>query len=279
MTSVGTSLNTPSQIEVRPSGAALGAEVVGVDAAHALTPDGVAIIRKALLDHSVITLRGQRLDGEGQVQFTRYFGEPEIHVRPTAGSTVPGIFVVSNVKEDGEPIGALGHDAIDYHSDLAFMPKPGTLSALYALEIPPTGGKTSWCSGYACYESLDEKTKARLDGLRATHRHPHEPNNPVEVIDHPVVVRHPETGRKALYVTPSFTRSILGLPDDDGEALLQQLFHHVAQPHLSWTHDWQVGDLVMWDNRCTMHRREPFPEESRRIMHRTQAFNEWIPAA
>ena len=271
--------NDSTQIEIRPSGAALGAEVIGVNAARELPSDCVARIRKALLDHSVIVLRDQKLDGETQVEFTRYFGEPEIHVRPTAGSTVPGIFVVSNVREDGKLIGALGHDAIDYHSDLAFMPKPGTLSALYSIEIPETGGSTTWCSGYACYEALDSGIKARLDGLRATHRHPHEPNNPPEVINHPVVVRHPETGRRALYVTPSFTRSILGLPDDDGEALLQHLFDHIAQPRFSWTHDWRVGDLVMWDNRCTMHRRDPFPEESRRIMHRTQAYNAWIPAA
>ncbi|MBT6277347.1 MAG: TauD/TfdA family dioxygenase [Chromatiales bacterium] len=279
MTTARSRKNEPAQIEIHPSGDALGAEVVGVDAACELSSDCVAIIRKALLDHSVVILRGQRLDGEAQVQFTRYFGEPEIHVRATTGSTVPGIFVVSNVKEDGKPIGALGNDAIDYHSDLAFMPKPGTLSALYALEIPPTGGSTSWCSGYACYDALDSDTKTRLDGLRATHRHPHEPNNPPEIIDHPMAVRHPETGRKALYVTPSFTRSILDLPADDGEALLQRLFHHVAEPRFSWTHHWQVGDLVMWDNRCTMHRRDPFPEQSRRIMHRTQAYNDWIPAA
>ena len=277
MTTARSPANDPDQIEVHPSGAALGAEIVGVDAACALPSDGVATIRKALMEHSVIVLRDQRLDGEAQVQFTKYFGAPEIHVRATAGSTVPGIFVVSNVEEDGKPIGALGHKAIDYHSDLAFMPKPGTLSALYAVEIPPTGGSTTWCSGYACYDALDESIKGRLVGLRATHRHPHGPNNPPEVIDHPMAISHPETGRKALYVTPTFTRSIVGLPADDGEALLQQLFDHVAQPRFGYSHDWRVGDLVMWDNRCTMHRREPFPPQSRRIMHRTQAYNDWIP--
>jgi taurine dioxygenase len=271
--------NDPARIEIHPSGAALGAEVVGVDAACELSSDCVAIIRSALMEHSVIVLRDQRLDGEAQVQFTKYFGAPEIHVRPTAGSTVPGIFVVSNVEKDGKPIGALGNDAIDYHSDLAFMPKPGTLSALYAVEIPATGGTTTWCSGYACYDALDTSIKAQLEGLRATHRHGHGPNNPPEVIDHPMAISHPETGRKALYVTPSFTRSILGLSADESDALLQQLFDHVAEPRFSWSHHWQLGDLVMWDNRCTMHRRDPFPIESRRIMHRTQAYNDWIPAS
>ena len=266
-------------IEFVPTGGALGAEVLGVDAAKPLSAECVATLRSGLLSHSALLFRNQCLDDEAQVRFTRCFGEPEVHVRPTSGSRIPGIFVVSNVKENGEPIGALGDGEVGFHSDLAFMPKPGTISVLYALEVPETGGRTTWASGYASCEALDETTMAKLKGRRATHRHPHGPNNPKDVVDHPMIVSHPETGRHSLYITPFFTRRVLGLPEDESDALLKQLFSHVCEPRFSWTHTWQVGDMVMWDNRCTMHRREPFSPKARRIMHRTQAYNEWTPTA
>lgn len=272
-------VNALAGMSVQPSGAALGAEISGLDLSRPLPDETVARVRQALLEHSVVYFRGQRLSGEQQVAFTAHFGEPEVHVRDTAGSSVPGIFVVSNVVENGKPIGALGNREVQFHSDLAYMPRPGTLSTLHAVEIPDDGGTTSWGSGYAALEALDEATRARLDGLRATHRHVTEANNPPDVVDHPVVCTHPETGRKTLYVTPLFTRSIVGLPKEEGAALLARLVAHVVEPRFCWSHQWQVGDLVMWDNRCTMHRRDPFPGDQRRVMHRTQVFNDSVPVA
>jgi taurine dioxygenase len=269
--------NGLEQLVVKPSGASLGAQLEGLDLSVPLGEATVERVRKALLDHSVVYFRGQTLTGTQQVDFTRHFGKPEEHVRGTDGSRVPGIFVVSNVVENGKPIGALGSREVGFHSDLAYMARPGTLSALYALEVPPQGGTTTWCSGYAAYDALDAKMKARLDGLRATHRHVTEANNPPDVVDHPMVCTHPETGRKTLYVTPLFTRAVVGMAEPESSALLKTLCEHLLQPRFSWSHRWSVGDIVMWDNRCTMHRRDPFPDEHRRVMHRTQVYNDAVP--
>ena len=157
------------------------------------------------------------------------------------------------------------------------MPKPGTISALYAVEIPEVGGATQWCNCQAAYEALAPSMKGRLQGLRAVHRHYVEEQNPTYLVDHPVVIRHPESGKKSLYVGPHLTKHIVGMSPEDSEELLGELFAHQTKPEFLWTHQWQVGDLVMWDNRPTMHRREPFPATERRIMKRTQVFNDEVP--
>ncbi len=271
--------NKLENMTVVPTDGALGAEILGLDLSKPVPKATVAAIRGAFLEHCLVVFRDQNLDEPDQVRFTRYFGEPVVHVRKQADRTNNEIMMVSNVKKNGKPIGALGHQEIEFHSDLSYMPKPGTISMLYAVEIPDTGGATQWCNLYKAYAGLDEACKQGLAGLRATHRHFNAEQNPSDITDHPIVCTHPETGRKTLFVSPLFCKTVIGLDAANGRERLAGLFEHALQTKYVWTHNWQIGDLVMWDNRATMHRREPFPDTQRRIMKRTQVFNDTVPVA
>lgn len=273
--------NTPTsangQLTIIPTGGALGAEIKGCDLANPLSPEQAAQVRQAMLDHGVIFFRGQTLTDENMVRFTAYFGQPVPHVRKQRERRVKEIFIISNVKENGEPIGELGDELIPFHSDLSYLERPGTLSVLYAIEVPAAGGQTQWCNCTAAYAALGDELKHRLQGLRAVHRHHVEAQNPIEHIAHPIARTHPETGRRSLYVGPHLTRYIAGLDAEVSNALLAELYAHLEQPRFVWTHEWQVGDLVLFDNRPTMHRRLAFPSDQRRLMKRTQIFNDEIP--
>ena len=262
---------------VRPTGAALGAEILGVDLSQPLTTEAIVVVKQAILDHCVLFFRNQQITEQQQVDFTNHFGPAIPHVREQPDRPVEEIFIVSNVKKNGQEIGALGNVEIGFHSDLSYLKKPGTYSLLYAVEVPRVGGNTQWINSYAAYDALDESMKRRLDGLRAVHRHYVEEQNPPELVDHPIIRTHPETGRRCLYVGPHLTKYIVGLPAEESRRLLNQLFEHQSQPQFIWTHQWQVGDLVIWDNRPTLHRREPFPSNERRLLLRTQVYGNEIP--
>jgi taurine dioxygenase len=264
-------------MKILPTGAALGAEVQGLDLSQPLDDSTVFHLREAIFEHCVLLFRHQHLSDAQQIQFTAKFGTPATHVRDYPVRSETEIFVVSNVIENGKPIGALGADEVDFHSDLSYLPKPGTLSILHALELPQSGSTTQWANAFAAYEALDESTKARISGLRAVHRHPRDAQNPDVPATHPVVRRHPESGRLALFVTPYMTRGICDLPAREGAQLLEELLAQVCRPEFVWTHHWQTGDVVMWDNRGTSHRRPAFPEDQRRILNRTQLFGDEVP--
>lgn len=270
-------INSASQLQVVPTGGALGAEIRGLDLSHPLPQDTVQCLRQALLDHCVIFFRHQQISESDQVRFTSYFGRPIEHVREQPDRPIKEIFYISNIQENGQPIGALGNEELTFHSDLSYLPQPGRISVLYAVELPKVGGATQWCNGYAAYEALGADLKTRLHGLRAIHRHPIDAQNHPGLVTQPVVRTHPETKRKALFVSPQFTRQIIGIEPSESRQLLEVLFTHMTQPRFVWTHDWRLGDVVMWDNRPTMHRREPFPASERRLLKRTQIFNDETP--
>ena len=263
-----------SELEIIPTGAALGAEVRGLDLSVDLLPDVVETLQDAFLEYSVLIYRGQQLSQTQQVHFTNYFGKPVPHVREQPDQEIPEIFVISNVAERGVSIGALGNSELPFHSDLSYMPEPGTISILYAVEVPPSGGDTSWASSYAAYDALSADLQNELRLLRAVHRHDREQQNPPEPAAQPIIRKHPLTDRKVLYVNPQFTRFIVGMEAIESEGLLKRLFQHVTDARFVYTHQWRPGDLVMWDNRCTMHRRESLDNKDRRIMWRTQMFGE-----
>ncbi|OGG44138.1 MAG: hypothetical protein A3F84_22670 [Candidatus Handelsmanbacteria bacterium RIFCSPLOWO2_12_FULL_64_10] len=263
-----------SDIQILPTGGALGAEARGLDLRQPLSPGQVNRLRAAFLDHSVLFFRDQRVSEEDQVRFSRYFGDPAPHVREQPDRPIQEIFIISNVEENGKPIGALGNDEINFHSDLSYMPRPGSISMLYAIEVPESGGDTMWANCYTAYETLDEDLKGRIAGLRAIHKHPRPQQNPPVPASHPVVRTHPETGRRVLYVSPHLTSHIEGVSPEESRRLLDRLIAHATQPRFVWAHRWRVGDLLMWDNRCTMHRRESFDNARRRIMKRTQMFGD-----
>ena len=264
-------------VKIIPTNAALGAQIEDLDLARPLSQTVAAQLYQTLIEHGVLLFRGQKISEADQVRFTNHFGRPVEHVRRQPERPVKEIFLISNIEENGQAIGALGHGELTFHSDLSYLRQPGTVSILYALEVPQSGGQTQWCNCRAAYEALDSATQNRLKGLRAVHRHYNEEQNPPEPVDHPVVCTHPETGRKSLYVGPHLTKYIVGLDPDASHTLLKTLYAHLTQPRFIWTHTWQVGDLIVWDNRSTMHRRLPFPPSERRLMKRTQVFSDAIP--
>ena len=256
-------------MDIVPSDAALGAEIRDLDLSLHLSEEQVVDLHTALLDHGVLVFRDQHITDEDQVRFTRYFGPPVEHVRKQRQRRVKEIFIISNVKENGEPIGALGSELIDFHSDLSYLPKPGTISLLYAVEIPAEGGDTQWCDCRAAYDSLPRQRQDYLRTLRAVHRHYVEEQNPPEPTVHPVVRTHPVTGRKCLFVNPTFTSHIKDVSTAESEAILGYLYAHMVQPEFICRRRWSQGDVGMWDNRCTMHYAIADYGDANRVIHRT----------
>jgi taurine dioxygenase len=283
------------RIEVRPTGAALGAEIRGIDLAT-IDEQDFADIHRAWLHHQVLLFRGQSLDDEQLIAFSRRFGELDwAPVQETGRRFVEGhpeIYVVSNVVENGEPIGSLGAGEAVWHTDMSYMQAPPKASMLYALEVPPEGGNTGFVSMYAAYEALPLALKGRIQGMSLKHDGTYNSGGyvrqGVEAVDdpltspgavHPIAWRHPESGRTALYLVRRRNAYITALSLAESEALLDELWSYADRVEFTWYHEWKVGDLVLWDNRCTMHRRDPFDSNARRIMHRTQVKGETRPAS
>ena len=265
-------------LNIQATDTVLGARILDLPLSRPLTEPERAAVEKAIYDFSVIVLPYQQISQADLVRFTNYFGEAVPHVRKQLDNReLEEIFIVSNVKENGQAIGALGNAELTFHSDLSYLHKPGTLSMLYAIEIPEEGGNTYWCDCYAAYEALSNKMKQHLVGVRAVHKHYVEEQNPEIPASHPIVCTHPKTGRKALYVGPHLTDHIEDVTQEESEKLLGQLYEHALRPEFVYTHQWRIGDLVLFDNRCTMHRRDPFPDDQRRVMWRTQIFNDIAP--
>jgi taurine dioxygenase len=282
-------------IDIVPTGPALGAEIRGVDLTS-LDDRQFAALKRAWHRHQVILIRGQRLRDQDLIAFSRRFGDLDwAPVQETGRRFVEGlpeIYIVSNVKVNGEPIGSLGAGEAVWHTDMSYLDVPPMASMLYALEVPPAGGNTSFCSMYAIYEALPADIKKRIANLTIKHDGTYNSGGylrqGVTATDdpraspgavHPLVCTHPDTGRKMLYLGRRRNAYLLGLELAESEALLDELWGFVQQGEFAWEHVWRVGDLVMWDNRCTMHRRDPFDDSARRIMHRTQIKGNERPAA
>jgi alpha-ketoglutarate-dependent taurine dioxygenase len=273
-------------MRVLPTTAALGAEIVGGDL-RALDDSTFPAIHRAWLDYQVLLFRDQQLSDEDLIAFSRRFGDlDEAPVQETGRRFVDGhpeIYVVSNVVQDGVPIGSLGAGEAVWHTDMSYLPKPPKASVLYALEVPPSGGDTSFCSMSAAWEQLPEALRSRADGLRVKHDGTYnsggyvrqgvtptgDPRTSPGTL-HPLVYVHPETGRKSLYLGRRRNAYIEGLPLEESETLLDDIWAEATREALTWRHQWRAGDLVLWDNRCTMHRRDAFDPSARRVMHRTQ---------
>ncbi len=265
----------------------LGAEVLGLDLSRPLGREDFARIHRAHLDHHVLVFRDQRITPAQHVDFSRRFGPLQIHVLKgfqLAGH--PEILIVSNIKDGaGQPIG-LGDAGHYWHSDLSYKDKPSLGSLLHAQELPGEGGDTLFADQHAAYDALPEALKARIAPLQAEHsylakyeelraRSPWRPKLTQAQIDevapsiHPVVRTHPETGRKALFVSEHFTTRIVGLPESESQALLAELFAASVRPEFTYRHQWQPHDLVFWDNRSVTHLAAGTPDSERRKLYRT----------
>ena len=272
--------------QIIPSGQALGAEIRNLDLRN-LSDSEFDSIHDAWLNHLVVLLRAQQLTDEDLIRFSRRLGNLDwAPVQETGRRFVEGhpeIYVVSNVIENGVPIGSLGAGEAVWHTDMSYLETPPKASLLYALEVPRAGGNTYFCNMYLAYQHLPASLKRRASGLQVKHDGTYNSggyvrqgltavNDPVTSPGayHPLVVTHPETGRRALYLGRRRNAYLGGLSLAESEALLDELWSYATRDEIVWHNEWQAGDVVLWDNRCTMHRRDPFDPESRRILHRTQ---------
>src|SRR5512146_23558 len=276
--------------KVIPLGNVLGAEIDGVNLREPIAPETKRRITEAWSRHLVLRFRGQQgMSTQQFVNFSRVFGELDrAPITPTKTGKpfipeFPDITAISNIVVDGQPIGGLGSYEAEWHTDMSYNEETPSASILYAIEIPQSGGDTSFCSMYAAYDALPAELKQRIASFKCVHDASRnsagmlrkgyqdvvDPRHTVGAV-HPIVRTHPVTGRKALFLGRRRNAYIPGLSLDDSEALLDELWAHAVKPEFTWTQQWRVGDVVIWDNRCTMHRRDSFDASTRRLLHRTQ---------
>jgi len=266
--------------------APLGAEILGLDLNRPLPQRDFQRLHKAHLDHHLLVFRDQRITPQQQVDFSRRFGPLQIHVlRNFQLPSNPEVLIISNIIEDGQPIG-LGDAGHFWHSDLSYKETPSLGSMLHAQELPAEGGDTLFANMHLAWETLPVALRNAVHGARAEHsylaqyeelrrRSPFRPAltqaqiDEVKPVVHPVVRTHPETGRKALFVSEHFTTRIVGLPEDESRTLLAELFAHSVQPQHVYRHRWQPHDLIFWDNRSLMHLAAGTPAHLRRKLYRT----------
>ena len=274
-------------VDLRPIEPQIGVELVGADLASPLPDDTLAAVRAAWVRHTILLVRDQaHLRPEDLIAFARRLGELDEHDQPQyclAG--YPEIALVSNVKENGRYVGA-PQAGRHWHSDSQYLRRPPSGSLLWAKEVPPVEGNTCFANMVAAYRALDAAVRDRIATLRINFSrvdayslyHPERPPLSEEEkarlpdVQHPMVRTHPETGEKALYVGGrQHGGSVIGMPAEEGEALMRDLRDFATQPRFVYEHRWRVGDLILWDNRSTMHRALPFDEaRHRRMMYRVQ---------
>ncbi|MCX7362494.1 MAG: TauD/TfdA family dioxygenase [Alphaproteobacteria bacterium] len=290
-----------SEIWIQPTGGALGADVHGVDLRQPMSDATFGRIAEAWGEHLVLRFAGQKLDDPSLMKFSARFGELDRVPVPTAGfdrafselteETVEWVAVISSVVKNGKPLGGLGNYELVWHTDMSYNPLPPRASLLYALEVPPDGGNTGFLNMDAAYEALPEDLKRAVEGKTCIHDSSRNSAGELRqgfqrTLDvrqtpgavHPLVRLHPVTGRKSLFLGRRPGAYIHGLSIEESERLLNAIWAHATQEHFAWYQKWRIGDLVMWDNRCVMHRRDAFDESLRRLMHRTQIVGEPVLA-
>jgi taurine dioxygenase len=295
---------SPAEVfAVVPMKAALGAEVKGVDLGR-LDDATFGRIFDAWLEHLLLVFRGQAITAEDLVNLARRFGTPvtssNLHQRDLAERTAnrvfnlpPEVTVVTNVQADGRPVGILGDGEVVWHSDFSFKERPTAARMLLAVELPPAGqGRTYFVNSYAAYDALSDEMKRRLSGLTIRQ------GNVVDTAmklrpgarldtdvrelpgpSHPVIATHPKTGRNMLYLGRRHSAYVNGLSVEASEALLDQLWAHGTDSRFCYTHEWKVGDVVVWDNQATLHRRDAFDASSRRVLYAAQVEGERLTEA
>jgi taurine dioxygenase len=268
----------------------LGATVSGVSL-NALPEGAFEQIRDLVHERGVVAVKNQDLGEPEQIRFARRFGELQrIFIKEALSTDHPELFFVSNIVENGKPKGSMDAGRF-WHTDGAYLAKPHNVSMLYAIEVPSKDGiplgDTDFIGMAAAYDALPEATKQRIDGLRALHDVNHRYGRTETAQDmlkrtaqfppasHPLAIRHPATGRRCLYLSEGYTCSIEGLPEEEGAALLKELCEHVQRPQFQYRHAWSPGDLLIWDNRSTLHRANfDYTPSQRRLMRRATVAGE-----
>jgi len=274
-------------MQIKPISPVLGAEISGLDISKPLDDKSVAALHQALAKHCILVLRNQTLTPEQQIKFSRSFGTLAEHVlQDYLLPGYPEIYVISNVKEDAKPVGRAGAGQY-WHSDLSYMAKPSMGSIMFAVEVPDGRGDTLFTNMYKAYDALPDDQKKYLEGKKAIHDFAYTQQTQIAgkgltqpaskktlakipPVAHPVIRTHPESRRKALYVNPGMTTHLEGLPADESRMMLDELFEHAVRDEFTYRHRWHAGDVVFWDNRCSMHcALNDYSENDRRLMWRT----------
>jgi alpha-ketoglutarate-dependent taurine dioxygenase len=275
-----------SDIQVTPLSPACGAEISGIDLGEPLSERQVRAIKDAWGKHLVLVFRGQQLSQDDQLRFASYFGE--LGSRKKAPAALRGraegiqqdhekVLLVTNIKVDGQPIGAFGDGEFWFHIDSGYSERPYKYTFLFAQELPSTGGNTMFSNMYKAYEAVPPALKEKLKGKKALHIHEYnrakQANHSGDISAiphyfHPVFITHPDTGRKTLFVDRLMTTRIEGMSAEESDAILQQLYDIGERREFIFKHVWKLGDFLMWDNRCTIHARTDFPKEERRLLRR-----------
>lgn len=279
----GAAMASPvGRVEIRPVPGGLGAEVLGIDLA-ALSDDQLDNLKEAFLCHHVIFLRRQTISNDQMLSFAEEFGDVQDHLNYRVdGSSIPAIHEVTNLDASGKPSkDPRNNENYYWHSDKAYLPRPALLTMLYGVEVPPQGGDTEFADMTRAYKALPLETKHKIRDLKVVHswRHMRKTISNRSLTDeecrtfpdviHPLVRVHPDTGEKSLYLG-MYASKVVGMPDQEGRQLLKTLLDHAGQAHFVYAHRWQPGDVILWDNRCLMHRAVPNYELSghRRILRR-----------
>jgi taurine dioxygenase len=274
---------TKTRLEVVPLTKHIGAEIRGIDLREKPDDATVKAIYQAWLDHLVIIFPDQKLSQEDLLRATTFFGENGGLSRPEKERPIgftkllPGIMLISNIRENGEPIGALPDGEMMFHHDMIHAEVPSKATLLYSVEIPSAGGNTLFASGYAAYDTLEPAIRRKLEGRKAMHHYNYGSTQKGDSrgteafaeCTHPVFRTHEDTGRKAVYVNRLMTMGIVDMPQAESEPLLNAVFDHAEKREFVYEHVWRVGDLLLWDNRCSSHARTDFPSTERRLMLRT----------
>ena len=276
-----------NDIVVEPVSHAIGAEVRGLDLSQPIDVGTASTLGDLWNAHLVLLFRNQNLEPRQFVDFSRSFGDLDETPVDKDGKMmvdgIPELLIISNVEIDGEPLGSLGTLECEWHTDMSYNPKPPKGSGLYALEVPDQGGDTGFLNMERAYETISEDLKAEIIGKRIKHDATHNsagqrrkgmpyPNDLTKSPGayHPIIRTHPDTGRNSLFLGRRANAYIEDLSINASEELLDRLWAHCTQTRFTWHHQWHAGDLVLWDNRAAMHRRDHFKPNTRRHMHRTQ---------
>jgi alpha-ketoglutarate-dependent taurine dioxygenase len=263
----------------------LAREINGLGLWEKLDEATVAELRTLYAQHGVLVFRRQALSEAELASFCAQFGELERTVRGDwASPATPEVTVISNLRDGvGNPIGGLGDGELQWHSDQSYMLQPATGAALYALELPPSGGETFWVDLRAAYTGMPRPLRAKINGKRGIFDYTkrlagygretdrqisEEAQRLTPPVTHALVRAHPETGDRSLYLDSTTTIGIDYMDTTSGLTLLDEVYEHATHNEFVYAHQWQVGDLVLWDNGVTMHRRTPFDPSARRLMKR-----------
>ena len=281
-------VQTQTRLQVRPLSPALGAEVRGVDMGKPVDPATFAELHEAWMQHLVIVLPQQHVSDEQHVAFTRSFGAPEIfHQKIIKSKNMREIFRVSNVDDDGQLMPP-DHPTVTqlslaqfWHTDSSYLEVPCTGALLHGVEVSRNGGETEFTNMYLVYEALPESLRRQVDGRKARHNFEHmhtlkslrpmtaEERATVPPVWQPMVRIHPVTRRKSLYISPIYNDEVEGMSPAAGKALVTELSEFAGQRRFVYRHRWETDDVLIWDNRCTMHQVTAFDPRERRVMHRT----------